>query len=137
MLGTFLYFQDTNLDHFGKDKKDDDEIVQSYRVDYQTAEAILPALEINLAIVEAFSPKRIHIPESDYERGLLHDLNLTPSLSGEFTKEVIAENGFKTLVDVNDVYNWEERPEELNIKTFYEKMWLEEGKKIKYLKFQV
>ncbi len=70
-------------------KKDDDEIVQSYRVDYQTAEAILPALEINLAIVSAFAPKRIHIPESDYEQGLLQDLNLTPSLSGEFTKEVI------------------------------------------------
>lgn len=70
-------------------KKDDDEIVQSYRVDYQTAEAILPALEINLAVVDAFSPKRIHIPESDYELGLLQDLNLTPSLSGEFTKEVI------------------------------------------------
>ncbi|MFD2159659.1 hypothetical protein ACFSW8_12180 [Rubritalea tangerina] len=69
--------------------KDDDEIVQTYRVDYQTAEAILPALEINLAIVNAFEARRVHIPESDYEQGLLHDLNITPSLSGEFTKEVI------------------------------------------------
>ena len=69
--------------------KNDDEIVQSYRVDYQTAEGILPALEINLAIVSALAPKRIHIPESDYELGLLQDLNQTPSLSGEFTKEVI------------------------------------------------
>ncbi|MEO1857152.1 MAG: HD domain-containing protein [Rubritalea sp.] len=71
-------------------KKDDDEIVQSYQVDYQTAEGILPALEINLAVVSAFNPKRIHIPESDYELGLLQDLNSTPSLSGEFTKEVIS-----------------------------------------------
>ena len=68
---------------------DDDEAVQTYKVDYQTAEAILPALEINLAIVERFHPKRIHIPESDYEKGLLHDLNTTLALSDDFTKEVI------------------------------------------------
>ncbi|MFC5049872.1 HD domain-containing protein [Rubritalea spongiae] len=66
-----------------------DEIVRSFQVDYQTAEAILPALEINLAVSEAFSPKRLHIPESDYEEGLLHDLNIIPSLSGDFIDEVV------------------------------------------------
>lgn len=68
---------------------------------------------------------------------LIINLKCDSTLLYEFTKEVIAENGFKTLVDVDDVYAWEERPEELNIITFYEKMWLEEGKKIKYLKLQV
>ncbi|MGJ8671719.1 Ppx/GppA phosphatase family protein [Rubritalea sp.] len=67
----------------------DDEIVRSFQVDYQTAEAILPALEINLAVSEAFEPKRLHIPESDYEEGLLHDLNIIPSLSGDFSDEVL------------------------------------------------
>jgi exopolyphosphatase/guanosine-5'-triphosphate,3'-diphosphate pyrophosphatase len=67
----------------------DDQIVRNFQVDYQTAEAILPALEINLAITDSFTPKRLHIPESDYEQGLLHDLNITPSLSGDFTQEVI------------------------------------------------
>ncbi len=68
---------------------------------------------------------------------LVINLKCDSTLLYEFTKEVIAENGFTTLVDIDDVYNWDERPEELNIKTFYEKMWLEEGKKIKYLKFEV
>lgn len=68
---------------------------------------------------------------------LVINLKCDSTLLYEFTKEVVAENGFKTIVDVDDVYTWDERPEELNIKTFYEKMWLEEGKKIKYLRFQV
>ncbi|MBO6516253.1 MAG: tRNA (guanosine(46)-N7)-methyltransferase TrmB [Bacteroidia bacterium] len=65
------------------------------------------------------------------------NLKCDSTLLYEFTKEVIAENNYETLVDVDDVYAWEERPEELNIRTFYESMWLEEGKKIKYLKFRV
>lgn len=68
---------------------DDDEVVQLFNIDYQTAEAILPALEISLAVVERFQPKRLHIPESDYEKGLLHDLNSSLSLSEDFTKEVV------------------------------------------------
>lgn len=65
------------------------------------------------------------------------NLKCDSTLLYEFTKEVIAENNFETLVDVDDIYAWDERPEELNIQTFYEQMWLEEGKKIKYLKFLV
>jgi len=68
---------------------------------------------------------------------LVINLKCDSDLLYEFTKEVIAEEGYKTLVDVDDVYAWEDRPEELNIRTFYENMWLEEGKKIKYLKFEV
>ena len=54
----------------------------------------------------------------------------------EYTKEVISEQNLKVISDSNDIYNWEEIPESLaNIQTFYEKMWLSEGKKIKYLKY--
>lgn len=52
----------------------------------------------------------------------------------EYTREVAMELGLEVLVDNADIYAWDERPEVLNIKTFYEKMWLDEGKKIKYLK---
>lgn len=69
---------------------DDDELVQEFQVDYQTAEAILPALEINLAIAEELAPKRLYIPKSDYEQGLLLDLNGSPSFSEEFTREVVS-----------------------------------------------
>jgi tRNA (guanine-N7-)-methyltransferase len=54
----------------------------------------------------------------------------------EFTKEVIQEEQLEVLADSDDIYNWADIPEYLaNIQTFYEQMWLEEGKKIKYLKY--
>ncbi|MFT5724903.1 MAG: tRNA (guanine-N7-)-methyltransferase [Bacteroidia bacterium] len=68
---------------------------------------------------------------------LVINLKCDSTLLYEYTKEVIAENNFEILVDVDDVYAWEDRPEALNIQTFYEQMWLAEGKKIKYLKFKV
>ncbi len=56
----------------------------------------------------------------------------------EFTKEVIKENKLELFADSSDIYNWKEAPEYLiGIQTFYEKMWLTEGKKIKYLKFSI
>ncbi|MBR9860801.1 tRNA (guanosine(46)-N7)-methyltransferase TrmB [bacterium] len=67
-------------------------------------------------------------------------LNLKTDDTGfyEFTKEVIEEEGLELLLDSDDVYAWDEAPEELlNIQTFYEKMWLDEGKKIKYLRFKL
>ncbi len=54
----------------------------------------------------------------------------------EYTKEVIAEQNLQLLADSDDIYAWPEIPEYLaNIQTFYEKMWLAEGKKIKYLRY--
>lgn len=67
----------------------DDELVSHFRTDYQTAEALLPALEINLAIAKTLDVNTIHIPGSDYEKGLLQDLFISPSLSEEFTEEVV------------------------------------------------
>lgn len=67
----------------------DVEIVRRHRLDYQTAEALLPALEINLAIAEALGMESIHIPSSEYEQGLLHDILISRELTGAFAGEVL------------------------------------------------
>lgn len=56
----------------------------------------------------------------------------------EFTKEVIAEQKLEVLQDSDDIYAWDEIPEHLaNIQTFYEQMWLNDGKKIKFLRYVI
>ncbi len=67
----------------------DVELVKRFQLDYQTAEALLPALEINLAIAEILKLKDIHIPNSEYEQGLLHDLLVSRELTGAFAEEVL------------------------------------------------
>jgi tRNA (guanine-N7-)-methyltransferase len=53
-----------------------------------------------------------------------------------YTKEVINEQKLTVLEDSSNIYEWENAPEYLlNIQTFYENKWLEEGKKIKYLRY--
>jgi tRNA (guanine-N7-)-methyltransferase len=60
----------------------------------------------------------------------------------EFTREVIAEEGLETAFECDNIYEdyTPQNPDtqltkELGIKTFYEKMWLEQGKKIKYIEY--
>ena len=65
------------------------ECVKRFQLDYQTAEALVPALEINLAITESLKLAEIHIPSTEYEQGLLHDLLLSRDLTGNFAEEVI------------------------------------------------
>lgn len=65
------------------------EAVKRFQLDYQTAEALLPALEINLAITEALKLSEVHIPVTDYEQGLLHDLLLSRELTANFAGEVL------------------------------------------------
>ena len=67
----------------------DVELVKRFQLDYQTAEALLPALEINLAIAETLKLTEVHIPNSEYEQGLLHDLLVSRELSGAFAEEVL------------------------------------------------
>lgn len=56
----------------------------------------------------------------------------------EFTKEVIEEQKLDLKMDSDDIYNWESIPEYLaNIQTYYEQMWLDQGKKIKYLRYVI
>ena len=67
----------------------DVELVKRFQLDYQTAEALIPALEINLAIAETLKLTEVHIPTSEYEQGLLHDLLVSRELTGAFAEEVI------------------------------------------------
>lgn len=67
----------------------DVELVKRFQLDYQTAEALLPALEINLAIAETLKLHDVHIPTSEYEQGLLHDLLVSQELTGTFAEEVL------------------------------------------------
>jgi exopolyphosphatase/guanosine-5'-triphosphate,3'-diphosphate pyrophosphatase len=67
----------------------DVELVKRFQLDYQTAEALLPALEINLAIAETFKLGYVQIPASEYEQGLLHDLLVSRDLTGAFAEEVL------------------------------------------------
>jgi len=53
----------------------------------------------------------------------------------DYTKEILAERSDITIEEDNpDIYA-KEVSEILNVKTYYEKMWLAEGKKITYLRF--
>lgn len=65
------------------------ELVQHFKIDYQTAEALVPALETNLAIAEILGVKELHIPHSDYEQGLLQDLLISDHLSDSLDEEVL------------------------------------------------
>lgn len=63
--------------------------VKKYQLDYNSAQAIIPALEINLAIAETLQLETIRLPGSDYERGLLLDIPTSFSLTDGFQKEVL------------------------------------------------
>jgi len=65
------------------------ELVQHFKIDFQTAEALVPALETNLAVAEVLGQGHLHVPRSDYEKGLLQDLLMSGSLVGAFDEEVL------------------------------------------------
>ncbi len=54
-----------------------------------------------------------------------------------YTKDLIEINQLPLLEDNDDIYSKGDPENSLAIKTFYEKQFLAEGKKIKYLKFQL
>jgi len=63
--------------------------VKKHQLDYNTAQSIVPAMEINLAIAETLHVETLRIPGSDYERGLLRDLPERFALTEGFQKEVL------------------------------------------------
>ena len=73
---------------------------------------------------------------------LVHVKSDSPLLY-ELSKESYIEAGYNILVDSQDVYGElvhrvdPELRELLEIKTFYEQMWLEEGRKIHYMQLRV
>lgn len=70
-------------------KLSDVALVKRFQLDYQTAEALLPALEINHAIAQSLGLQRLHIPASGYEQGLLLDLLVSRNLSDGLAGEVL------------------------------------------------
>jgi len=69
--------------------------------------------------------------------GLIINLKTDSQLFYDFTLEVIASEKLELLVSNENIYAWDDRPEELNIQTFYEKRWLSEGITSKYIKFRL
>ena len=65
------------------------ELVQHFQIDYQTAEALVPAIETNLAIAESLGVEDLHVPASDYEQGLLRDLLVSNHLTDSLDREVL------------------------------------------------
>jgi tRNA (guanine-N7-)-methyltransferase len=55
----------------------------------------------------------------------------------EYTQKIIAYNGLQNLFHTNDLYKNDTQDEILCIRTFYEQMFLDEGKKITYTKFRL
>ena len=54
-----------------------------------------------------------------------------------YTLEVIADLGEELIEKQDDIYASQNPDETLKIETYYEKMWREEGKSIKYIKFKL
>jgi tRNA (guanine-N7-)-methyltransferase len=67
--------------------------------------------------------------------GILH-LKSDSAEFYEYTLQSLAQQPGKFLVKTNDLYNSGIADEILNIKTTYENIFLKEGKKITYIKFQ-
>ena len=65
------------------------------------------------------------------------NLKTDSDLFYESTLETIAEEKLNLLENVSDVYRFPCAPELKEIQTFYEKIWLKEGRTIKYLKFRL
>ena len=55
----------------------------------------------------------------------------------DYTMDVIKEGNHELLYENEDIYNSELDNEVTQIQTFYEKMWLKNGVKIKYLEFRI
>ena len=73
--------------------------------------------------------------------GIIH-LKTDSDLLYEYTLDQIEENNYSIINNLVDIYRQysflsEEIQSILDIKTFYEEKWLEEGKKIKYVSFRI
>ena len=71
--------------------------------------------------------------------GIIH-LKTDNDVFFEYTLKVIEESGYELLFSTADLYSRpddEEVKDVIAVKTHYEKMWLEQGLKIKYLRFRI
>jgi tRNA (guanine-N7-)-methyltransferase len=70
------------------------------------------------------------------DRGIIHLKTDNPGFY-EYTMGVIMENNFTLLASTSDLYHSNLHDDVLNIKTTYEKIFLDQGAKICYLKFKL
>ncbi|MCK9218621.1 MAG: tRNA (guanosine(46)-N7)-methyltransferase TrmB [Bacteroidales bacterium] len=68
--------------------------------------------------------------------GIIH-LKTDDPFFFNYTQEIIREHHHQLLLSTDDLYHSDHTNEVTNIQTFYEKRWLEMGKKIGYLRFQL
>ncbi len=89
------------------------------------------------------SPIYIERYKNILKPGSLINVKSDSVLLYELSKEGYLEKGYNILLDSQDVYGElvnrveEDLSEALNIKTYYEKRWLSEGKKIHFLQLKV
>ncbi len=55
----------------------------------------------------------------------------------DFTMETLQSLQYNIRQNVTDIYALPSVPEILNIQTYYEKMWLEQGYRIQYIQFML
>ncbi|MBT3174469.1 MAG: tRNA (guanosine(46)-N7)-methyltransferase TrmB [Lentimicrobiaceae bacterium] len=83
------------------------------------------------------SPKFIERYYKILKKGGVINLKTDNIIFFEYTLDVIRENGHKLLECTYDVYGDKDNNVLQSIQTYYEKIWLKNGTKIKYLKFKL
>lgn len=66
-----------------------DERVRRLRLDYASADSVVAAAQINLRLAEGLGVKRVIVPRTSFEQGLLADLPYSLSLGARFESEVV------------------------------------------------
>lgn len=69
------------------------------------------------------------------EGGIVH-LKTDSNFQYNYTREMALLNKFEIIADTDNLYEWEHLTDILQIKTFYEKQWLDRGITIKYIAFK-
>lgn len=83
------------------------------------------------------APMFIERYQNVIKAGGIINLKTDSRLMYYYTLELVKANNFEILINTDDLYASEYANEKLSIKTFYEQMFLNEGKKINYLRFKI
>jgi len=67
----------------------EEERIRAFQLDYHSEDAFLPALQINLRLLEEFQCEEYLIPPTNYDRGILKDLQFTESQANHFADETL------------------------------------------------
>lgn len=82
------------------------------------------------------SPQFVARYEKFLKKEAVIHLKTDSRLFYEYTRETAAVEQWPVIEDIEDVYRQTENPLLTGIQTFYETMWLKEGRMISYLKFK-